>query len=121
MTKEMRIETNENDKKQIVRIVIIAGAVAAGIIAAIIAYQVVLGIQQEDERIRLEREAENDRIRLEHKEQAQARAEEQAYCEQWSMEIEQRRTELSGEFIQTDQEWAIFGEQVDAYNARCAY
>jgi hypothetical protein len=37
------------------------------------------------------------------------------------MEIEQRRTDLSGEFIQTDQEWAIFNEQVDAYNAECAY
>jgi hypothetical protein len=67
----MRIETSENDKKNIIKIAVIAGASADGIIAAIIAYQVVLGIQQEDERIRLERET-----------QERQAAQQQAYCDQ---------------------------------------
>lgn len=42
------------------------------------------------------------------------------FCNEWSLDLEQRRAELSGEFFQTDQEWAIFNQQVNEYNAQCA-
>jgi hypothetical protein len=42
------------------------------------------------------------------------------HCDEWSMEIERRRAELSGEFFQTDQEWAVFNQQVAEYNSQCA-
>ena len=43
-----------------------------------------------------------------------------AYCDSWSLQIEERRSELSGEWIQTDSEWATFNQQIDDYNQQCA-
>jgi len=42
------------------------------------------------------------------------------YCNEWSMQIEQQRSDLTGEFIQTDQECEVFNQQVEQYNQECA-
>ena len=51
---------------------------------------------------------------------ATATVQNNGYCQDWSLQIEQRRSELAGEWIQTDQELDIFNQEVEDYNAECA-
>ena len=48
------------------------------------------------------------------------RSQNNEFCGNWLLQVEQAKTDLSNQWIQTDGELATLNAQIDAYNVECA-
>ena len=84
-------------------VIVIAGAIA--VIAAVSSTVVSNNVEAENERIAEEIEYQN--------------AQHVNYCNNWSLQIDERESSLSREWIQTDSEYDTLNAEINRYNAEC--
>ena len=42
------------------------------------------------------------------------------FCNEWKLQIEQQRSELTAKWFPLDSEWSAFNQQVNDFNLQCA-